>query len=192
MKSLIVTAAIFLLSNQLYATSFPLYNFLPTEKIVKTSPDKVTIYVQGAQVYRNSSVALVKGDNYVIFDGLENNIDAASIQAGGSGNFIVTEVLHSVKYAELEVVKGKGDIKYENIIRQINDSIKLLGYNIEDAANRMEVLQTEKNVLLNYGLYKGNSKKDSIIFLKEGLSFLREKLNNIYSEILKIKKRRTN
>jgi uncharacterized protein (TIGR02231 family) len=161
---------------------------LPTEKAVKTNPDKVTIYLQGAQVYRSIQVNLVKGDQYIVFEGLENNIDASSVQAGGVGNFIITEVLHTVKYPELEKVKVGGDNKFQKTIKQINDSLELLGFSIEDAGNRRMVLETEKEVLLNYSLYKGTSRKDSISFLREGMTFLREKLNNIYSELMKIKK----
>ena len=158
------------------------------EKSIKTNPDNVTIYLQGAQVFRNTSVSLVKGDNYIVFEGLENNIDPASIQAGGTGNFIVTEVQHIVKYPEAEKIKNTGDIRFQKAIKLMNDSIVLLDYILEDLQNKKLVLETEKSVLLNYGLYKGTSKKDSIIFLKDGLSFLRDKLNNIYSELMKIKK----
>lgn len=158
------------------------------DKTIKTNPEKVIVYLQGAQVYRSAQVSLVKGDNYVVFEGLENTIDPASIQAGGSGNYIITEVQHVVKYPELEKVKVSGDNKFQRTIKQINDSLELIGYMTEDAGNRMTVLETEKNVLLNYSLYKGTSKKDSISFLKEGMAFLREKLNNIYAEMMKVKK----
>ncbi|MFN6039914.1 MAG: mucoidy inhibitor MuiA family protein, partial [Bacteroidota bacterium] len=161
---------------------------ISNEKSIKTSPEKVTIYLQGAQVFRNTTVSLVKGDNYIVFEGLENSIDPASIQAGGSGNCVVTEVQHVVKYPEAEKLKASGDIKFQKAIKNLNDSIKLLDYILEDLQNKKLVLETEKTVLLNYGLYKGTSKKDSILFLKDGLLFLREKLNNIYAELMKLKK----
>lgn len=197
MRTILFASAVILGLNSMHARVIPPAH-LPSEglitasisndKTLKSSPEKVTIYLQGAQVYRTAAVNLVKGDNYIVFEGLENNIDPASIQAGGNGNYIITEVQHVVKYPELEKVKIAGDNKFQRTIKQINDSMELIGYMLEDAQNRMEVLQTEKNVLLNYSLYKGQSKKDSISFLKEGMTFLREKLNNIYSEILKIKK----
>ena len=158
------------------------------EKTIKSNPDRVTIYLQGAQVFRSTTVNLLKGDNYVVFEGLENNIDPSSIQAGGTGNFIITEVQHLVKYPEVEKIKGTGDVKLQRAVKTINDSLAILDFSLEEIQNKKLVLETEKSVLLNYGLYKGTSKKDSIIFLKEGLSFLREKLNNIYSELMKIKK----
>ncbi|MBS1636852.1 MAG: mucoidy inhibitor MuiA family protein [Bacteroidetes bacterium] len=158
------------------------------EKNVKTKPEKVTVYLAGAQVFRNSPVTLAQGMNQVVFEGLENDIDPGSIQAGGNGNFIITEVQHLVKYPELEKLKNTGDVKYQKIIRQLNDSLTEIGYTEEELKNKMDVLNTERNVLLNYRLYKGESKKDTLAFLKDGLVFLREKLFNINAEMLKLKK----
>jgi uncharacterized protein (TIGR02231 family) len=162
-----------------------------TEKNVKTRPEKVTVYMQGAQVYRTSQVALSAGQNNIVFEGLESVIDPRSIQAGGNGNFIITDVQYITFYPELERIKNTGDAKYAKLVRQLTDSLKTLEYELEDIQNKKDVLITEKGVLLNYNLYKGQAKKDSLAFLKDGLSFLREKMNNIYSELLKIKKEET-
>jgi uncharacterized protein (TIGR02231 family) len=158
------------------------------EKNLKTKPDKVTVYLQGAQVYRSSVVNLSAGQNTIIFEGLENVIDQRSIQAGGNGNFIISDVQYITYYPELEKMKTNSDAKYTRLIRQLNDSIVLIDYETEDLQNKRDVLTTEKNVLLNYNLYKGQAKKDSLAFLKDGLNYLREKMNNIYAELLKIKK----
>lgn len=158
------------------------------EKSVKTKPEKVTVYLSGAQVFRNTPVNLVPGLNQVVFEGLENDIDPGSMQAGGNGDFVITEVQHLVKYPELEHLKNTSDVKYQKLIRQLHDTLTDIGYQQEDIKNRIDVLNTERNVLLNYRLYKGESKKDSLVLLKDGLAFLREKLNNINAELLKLKK----
>lgn len=158
------------------------------DKTIKSKPDKVVIYLQGAQVYRNTQVNLVAGQNNIIFEGLESGINQQSVQAGGNGNFIITDVQYITHYPELERIKNTGDAKYLKLIKQLNDSITLMEYELEDLHNKKDVLNTEKSVLMNYRLYKGEAKKDSLAFLKDGLGFLREKLNNIYAELLKIKK----
>lgn len=161
------------------------------DKSIKTKPEKVTIYLQGAQVFRNAQVSLVPGINQVVFEGLENNIDAGSMQAGGNGSFVITEVQHLVKYPELEKLKNTSDVKYQKLIRQYNDSLVNISYDQEDLRNKADVLNTERTVLLNYRLYKGESKRDTLALLKDGLVFLREKLNNINAELLRIKKEST-
>src|SRR6202008_732928 len=166
-------------------------NAAEAEKNVKSKPEKVTIYMKGAQVSRPSPGAVHAGQNNIIFEGLENAIDQRSIQAGGNGNFIITDVQYITYYPELEKIKNSGDAKYIRLIKQLTDSIKILDYDLEEMQNKKEVLNTEKGVLLNYNLYKGQAKKDSLAFLKDGLTFLREKMNNIYSELLKIKKEET-
>lgn len=161
---------------------------IDTEKSVKTKPEKIIVYTQGAQVHRNTNINLVAGQNTIIFSGLENCINAGAIQASGNGNFIIADIQHLVHYPEFDKAKLQGDIRYKKLIKSVNDSIKELNYLIDDANSKIDALSTEKNVLLNYSLYKGQSKKDSIPFLKDGLTYLREKLYNINSELLKLKR----
>lgn len=165
-------------------------NAIETEKIVKSKPEKIIVYTQGAQVHRNASMSLIAGQNTIIFSGLENCINTAAIQASGNGNFIITDIQHEVHYPELDKAKLQGDIRYKKLLKNVNDSLQELNYLLEDIHSKSEALATEKSVLLNYSLYKGQSKKDSIAFLKEGLNYLREKLFNINTEQLKLKRER--
>ncbi len=159
-----------------------------TEKVIKSKPEKIIVYTQGAQVHRSMATNLVAGQNTLIFSGLENCINASAIQASGNGNFIIAEIQHEIHYPELDKAKLQGDVRYGKLVKNINDSIKELVYALEDVNSKIDVLSTEKNVLLNYNLYKGLSKKDSIALLKEGLTYLREKLFNINAEQLKLKR----
>lgn len=158
------------------------------EKLLRTKPEKVTVYLQGAQIFRNGTVSLPQGQSTVVFEGLEKNINPQSIQATGIGNCVITETQYLINYPQLQKLKGAGNEKYTKSLKSITDSLTILGYEAESISDQRQVLNTEKNVLMNYGLYKGLSKKDSIAFLKEGLSFLRDKLNNINQELLKLKK----
>lgn len=161
-----------------------------TEKQVKSKPEKIVVYTQGAQVHRNASVNLVAGPNILMFTGLENCINASAIQASGNGNFIIADIQHVVHYPELNKAKIQGDVRYKKLLKFVNDSIKELNYLLEDIIAKSDALTMEKNVLLNYNLYKGQSKKDSILLLKDGLTYLREKLFNINTEQLKLKRER--
>ncbi len=160
-----------------------------TEKFVKSKPEKVTVYMNGAQVFRTADLNLPAGQTQIILDGLEANIDQQSLQAGGKGNFIITGVQYIVHYPELQTYKAVGnDTKYNKLIKQINDSIVMFDFDLKEMYVKKEALGIEKSVLLNNRLYKGESKKDSLELLKNGLVFLREKLMNINLELLKIEK----
>ena len=163
-------------------------NAAETEKLIKSKPEKIVVYTQGAQVHRTASVNLVAGQNTIVFTGLENCINAAAIQASGNGNFIIADIQHLVYYPEVVKAKLNGDVRYKKAIKNITDSIQEITYVIEEVRAKSDALVTEKNVLMSYGLYKGQTKKDSMPYLKEGLSFLREKLFNINSEYLKLKR----
>jgi uncharacterized protein (TIGR02231 family) len=165
-------------------------NAAETEKTIKSKPEKIIVYTQGAQVHRNTLVNLVAGQNTIIFSGLENCINASAIQASGNGNFIIADIQHEVHYPEFDKAKLNGDVRYKKILKQVNDSLQELNYLIEDITYKSDALSTEKNVLLNYSLYKGQSKRDSIASLKDGLNYLREKLYNINTEQLKLKRER--
>ena len=161
-----------------------------TAKTIKSKPEKIIVYTQGAQVHRNTVVSVIAGQNTLIFSGLENCINTAAIQASGNGNFIITDIQHEVHYPEFDKAKLNGDVRYKKLLKQVSDSLQELNYLIEDITYKSDALTTEKNVLLNYSLYKGQSKRDSIASLKDGLTYLREKLNNINTEQLKLKRER--
>jgi uncharacterized protein (TIGR02231 family) len=177
---IIISAILSLFVTSIYAGE--------TEKNIKSKPEKVTVYLQGAQVFRASTVSVPQGQSVIVFEGLENSIDPQSIQASGIGACIITETQYLMHYPELQKLKVNGVAKYTKALKAMNDSLVLLEYLNDDIAGQREVLTTEKEVLLNYGLYKGVSKKDSLAFLKDGLVFLREKLNNINSEFLRLRK----
>lgn len=163
-------------------------NAIETERIVKSKPEKIVVYTQGAQIHRTTSVNLVAGQNTIIFSGLENCINTSAIQASGNGNFIIADIQHEVHYPEVVKTKLNGDVRYKKVIKSINDSIQDINFLLEDIRSKQDALSTEKSVLLNYSLYKGQNKKDSMAYLKDGLTYLREKLFNINSEQMKYKR----
>jgi hypothetical protein len=119
---------------------------LETEKVLKSKPEKIVVYTQGAQVHRSVATNLIAGQNTLIFAGLENCINVSAIQASGNGNFIIAEIQHEVHYPELDQAKLQGDVRYNKLLKNINDSLKELDYILEDVNSKLEVLSTEKNV----------------------------------------------
>lgn len=115
-----------------------------TEKTIKTKPEKIIVYTQGAQVHRNTTTNLVAGQNTIIFSGLENCINEAAIQASGNGNFIIADIQHEVHYPELDKAKLNGDVRYRKLLKQVNDSLQEINYLIEDVTAKSEALTTEK------------------------------------------------
>lgn len=144
---------------------------------------RVTVYLQGAHLYYQENVNLVAGNNEFIFENISPAINTASLQAVSKGG-VVMDVKHLLKYREKPVVTRK----YDREIRQVNDSLEVIRFELKNIANKIQVLSVEKNMLLNNQMVRGQSSNDSLPLLKEAMSFLRDKLNNIYDLELKWEK----
>lgn len=158
-----------------------------TERTSKSKIEKVTVYLTGAQVYRSTTTTLSTGNTVIILDDLEQGIEPHSIQASGIGNFTILDVKHRVKYPEQNPT-SKIYSKNSKEIKLLEDSLMNVDYELEEVANKQEVLNTERHLLLNHKLIKGESRSDTLPVLRDALIFLREKLNNINAELLKLKK----
>lgn len=160
-----------------------------TEKNIKSKIESVTVFTSGAQVYRSSAVNISIGITTLVFENLEAAIDARSIQVGGTGNFVIMDVQHIIKYPELKQNTDETQSpKNLRRIKLLQDSLVMIGFDLEEINTTRDALNIEKNALLNNRLIKGETKKDTLNLVKDALAFLREKLNNINSELLKLKK----
>ena len=159
-----------------------------TEKNIKSKIENVTVFTQGAQIYRSSLVNVNSGITTLIFEGLEATIDSKSIQASGFGSFVIMDVQHSIKYPEPKEIDLSKNPKNLKQIKMLQDSIVMIDFDIMEIADKQASLNIEKNTLLNNRIIKGETKKDTLNLVKEALTYLREKLNNINSELLKLKK----
>ncbi|MDO9186889.1 MAG: DUF4139 domain-containing protein [Bacteroidia bacterium] len=160
-----------------------------TEKNIKSKIESVTVFTSGAQVYRSSAVNVAAGITTLVFENLEAGIDPRSIQAGGAGNFVIMDVQHLIKYPELKQnTDGTQSPKNLRHIKLLQDSLVMIGFDLEEIYTTRDALNIEKNALLNNRLIKGETKRDTLNLVKESISYLRERLNNINSELLKLKK----
>ena len=144
---------------------------------------KVTVYLQGAHLYYNENVTLQAGNNELIFENISPYINVASLQAASKGA-VVMEVKHQIKYKEKAIVTRKYDKEIENVL----DSLEDIAYAMKDIDNKVYVLETEKSMLMNNRIIRGQQLRDSLPTLRDGMAFLKEKLNSIYEQSLKLER----
>lgn len=144
---------------------------------------KVTVYLQGAHLYYNENVTLQAGNNELIFENISPYINVASLQAASKGA-VVMEVKHQIKYKEKAIATRKYDKEIENVL----DSLEDIAYAMKDIDNKVYVLETEKSMLMNNRIIKGQQLRDSLPTLRDGMAFLKEKLNSIYEQSLKLER----
>jgi uncharacterized protein (TIGR02231 family) len=59
---------------------------------------------------------------------------------------------------------------------------------LDEIADKMSALQTEKNILLNNRLIKGETKRDTLNLFKDAMEYLRNRLSNLNTETYKLKR----
>ena len=171
MRKLLIYGVILLTGKMLLAQ--------PT-KPIKATLDRAIVYLQGAHLYYNETTVLKPGYNELLFENISPYINPISLQANSKGG-VVMDVKHQLRYKEVPVVTGKYDKSIERVLDSLND----VNFEIKDMNNKLKVLASEKQLLLNNNMMKGIFSKDSLPLLKDGMRFLREKLNNIYELELK-------
>ncbi|MFW5766816.1 MAG: DUF4139 domain-containing protein [Bacteroidota bacterium] len=161
--------------------------FATEETKIQSRPEHITVYTSGAEISRSADFAIHKGQQTIVFDSLSPHIKANSIQVNGNGDFVILDV--KFRTQQPDPLKSNKSIppRIKKEIELLKDSIRLKGYLIRDYDNQMQVLESEKNILLNNALVRGNG-GDTIPELKQTLAFFREKLNNIHQEVLQLEK----
>lgn len=155
-------------------------------KNINAKLQKVTVYLQGADLYYTENVSLSTGINEFAFENISPYINQSSLQASIK-NGVVMDVKYELVYEEAKP-KPSATKKYDREIEQVLDSLEDLRYEEKDADNHLKALTTEKNMLMNNRIIKGEPLKDSLQLLQQGMAFLKERLNAIYAEELKYEK----
>lgn len=178
-KQLIVAGAL-LLSN--------IFSFA-AEKNVNSKITQANVFLNGAQLFHSANVQLPAGNTTVYIEGISPFLNPQSIQAGGKGDFIILDVEHYIHYPEpVNEEENTLPIHIKREIKLLEDSLLNLSYDIELLSDKKNILLTEKNIINNNKLYKGEGKSDSLQLFASAIEFYHKKLNEINSELLKLKK----
>ena len=164
--------------------------YATNQQKITTSVNKVTVFLQGAQVNRTSNLSLQPGLTQLIFTDLENGINSNSIQVNGEGNFTITEILHTSKHIQNLPSNNSSSTELMKNIDVIEQKIRETNYEIEEIKNNINVLTTEKNLLLNNPIIKGQTINDSLDLLIDAIDFIRPQLNEVNSLLLELIKRK--
>ena len=167
--------------------------FAEDEKIVKSKIEKVTVYSQGAQVYRKASYSINKGVTEIIIDGVSNNIDANSLQVNATGSSIILDTKYSIFYPEKIDPKLEGlPLKIRRKISILQDSISRQSYDVRFLQDEIDVYFATKNILANNGAIRGQGKvNDSIPLLKDAIEYYTKKMMEINKKLQVLNKDKT-
>jgi len=164
------------------------------EKIVESKISKVTVYSQGAQVYRSANYAVSSGVTQVIIEGISPRIDAKSLQVKATGNAIILDTKYTVFYPQPETKPLEGlPLKIRQRIVRLEDSIEVISYELQTYQDEIDVLVATKNILQNNGAMRGQGKvNDSIPLLKNAIEYYTEKMMQINKELQSLNRYKAN
>lgn len=184
----------------LFALLFPAFlsiSFAQSEKTVKTTVQRATVFLQGAQLSSTETVSVQSGITNIIFEGVSPYLTESSLQAVGKGgtDFVIMDVRYNLKYVEAApkktTIAGAADPnreRYERDLQTVNDSLVELGFIQQSITYQKNNLTVERNVMTTTKMMRGEFKRDSLPLLTQSIDFLRMRLNNIDTENLKLER----
>ncbi len=144
------------------------------EKPISSDVDRVTVFLNGAQVTRQFNTSLKKGTQILKITDLSPFLDVKTIQIKGDGEFTIVSLRHQMNYVDEKGLEG--DLKI------IEDSVNFYQRQFNEVNIELTALSHSEQFLnMNRGI-KGTASLD-----RETLQGVHE---YYYSEILKINKKR--
>ena len=163
------------------------------EKTIKTSVQKATVFLSGAQLFSTETVYVPNGTSQIIFENVSANLLESSIQVTSkNSNYLITDVRYNLKYSEqgLSDDLDERKKKIQNDLKLVLDSIANANFVLELDQKNIENLQTEKKLLLESKIARGDT-RDSLPLLIHSMDYVRERLKNIETEIIKAEKQKS-
>lgn len=170
------------------------YTTWATEKEnIKSTITDVTVYMQGAQIFRRANYSVKPGVTDIIIDNICPTIDPNSIQVKATGNIVILDSKYSLFYPKPEEIKSIDGLplKVKKEIHLLEDSLLMLGYELMEIQDEIDVLHATKAILANNGAIKGTGKvNDSIQLLKQAVEYYAIKMNELNKKILLLNQRK--
>ena len=149
-----------------------------TVQDVSSKIAKVTVFLEGAQITRSSSVNLKQGVQNLSLTGIAAHIQEQSIQVDGPSSVKILSVSFRVNY--LENVR-----KPERVTFLENERRKLLAQ-IAEEKSREEVFKEEESILKTNKSIGGTTRGVEIEELKIAMDYFRQRLSEIKQQLLQI------
>jgi uncharacterized protein (TIGR02231 family) len=147
----------------------------------------VTVYINGAQVYRKAKSNIKKGTNEIIINDVSPFLTKKSIQANCSGSALILDVKHNIEYNNPVMVSEPLPAKIQNEIYALEDSLFFQNLTLQKLRNQIANLDQEKRIITNNKTIRGEGKSDSLAIFMQAVEFYHDKLNVIENQLMNLK-----
>ena len=145
-----------------------------TKKNIDSKIEKVTVFLEGAQVQRSAKSMLTAGKFELIFTNISPSIDKQSIQVKADDNITVLSVIHQQNFLKEQ--------QKQDEIKDIETQKETLIEKIALQRNIMNVYKQEETMLVKNQQIGGANNGLKAIDLKEAADFQRSRLTEVYQK----------
>jgi len=153
---------------------------------VKSKIDAVTVFVNGAQVFREVRVKLKSGTNKIIINDVSPFINVKSLQASINTSALILDIKHNIEYNNPSVSEPI-PLAIQKKINVLDDSLFYQNLRLEKIKNQINNLATEKSIITNNKTIRGQGKADSLDLFIKAVEFYQTKLDEIESKLITLK-----
>jgi uncharacterized protein (TIGR02231 family) len=153
---------------------------------VKSTLHSVTVYTQGAQLQHKANYTIKAGLSEVIVEGISPQISAGTIQVKATGAVVILDSKYEYYYPQpnVQVTVNELPLKIRNGIKALEDSIRLVNFELRDINDEIEVLVAARKIIISNGAVKGQGKvNDSIQLLKATVDYYTTKVSELNKKI---------
>jgi hypothetical protein len=173
MKKNKLLMALLILTVKVYSQDFP-------QQKIDSKIEKVTVFLNGAQVQRTTTASLPNGKSEVILRGLTPNLERQSVIVKGEGDFTILSVKPQMNFLE----EGK---RKDTIVNLETDRERLFNLISKDSME-MLILHNEEEILQRnrvqvIGIQENTNKTEELTNL---LDLQRKRLTVIYDRKLEL------
>ncbi|WP_337044585.1 mucoidy inhibitor MuiA family protein [Emticicia sp. 17c] len=149
-------------------------------KTITSNIEKVTVFLNGAQVTRSAKVSLPAGKTELVFKGISPQIDKQSIQVKSEGRFSILSVTHQLG-SLLDKTQQEEITRLELQKRQIEEKITL-------ERNYLLLFKREEEMLLKNQVVGGQQAGTKVADLKESIQYQRQQMQEVLLKKLEFEK----
>ncbi len=146
----------------------------------------VTVYINGAQVYRKAKTTLKKGNNEIVIDDVSPYLTQKSIQAS-CDQALILNVKHNTEYNNPSIVTEPLSEKIIREIAVLEDSLFYKSLQLQKLTNQIYNLTQEKSIITNNKTIRGEGKSDSLAIFMKAVEFYHQKLEVIEGQLVTLK-----
>lgn len=145
-----------------------------TKKNIESKIEKVTVFLEGAQVQRNAKVNVPAGKYELVFTNISPSIDKQSIQVKADNNITVLSVIHQQNH--LKEQQKQEEIKEIEVMKEVQTEKIALQKNI------LNVFKQEETMLVKNQQIGGANIGLKATDLKDAADFQRNRLTEVYQK----------